>query len=181
MGDTVSRTVAGVELQVVRGDIARQADVEAVVNAANAELRSGGGVAGALHRAAGPQLAEAGRRLAPLRPGEAVVTDGFDLPNRYVIHVLGPVHGVDEPSDALLAQGYREALARAEEQGVTSLALPLLSTGAFGYPLDEGARVAVRTLAEAAPTLRTVRRLRFVAYDEGARAAVVRELERLPA
>lgn len=179
MENVVTRSVAELQLELARGDIARQDDVEAVVNAANAELRSGGGVAGALHRAAGPALAEAGRPLAPLRPGQAVVTDAFDLPNRVVIHVLGPVYGVDEPSDALLAQGYREALARAEEQGIASVAFPLISTGAFGYPLDAGASLAVDTVAARAPTLRSVRTVRFVAFDAAAHDALARALDEL--
>ena len=85
------RTVHGVTVECVQGDITSQDDVTAIVNAANAELRSGGGVAGAIHRAAGPGLAEEARPLAPIRPGEAVMTSGHNLPNRYVIHALGPV------------------------------------------------------------------------------------------
>lgn len=158
----------GVEIECVVGDIARQPDVDAVVNAANAELRTGGGVAGAIHRAAGPGLEEACRPLAPIRPGEAVVTGAHDLPNEHVIHCLGPVHGRDEPADELLESCYREALARAEEEGVTSVAFPAISTGAFGYPLPEAARVALRTVWEAAPGLESVRRIRFALFDDRA-------------
>ena len=91
------RTVHGVSVECVRGDITSQEDVAAIVNAANAELRSGGGVAGAIHRAAGPGLAREARPLAPISPGEAVITGAHDLPNRYVIHTLGPVYGQDRP------------------------------------------------------------------------------------
>lgn len=171
--------VEGVVIRCVHGDIAAQADVEAVVNAANAELRPGGGVAGALHRAAGPELEEAGRPLAPIRPGEAVITPGFDLPNPYVIHVLGPVYGRDKPGAALLTAGYRQALQRAEEHGVASVAFPAISTGAFGYPVEEAAEIALRAVLEAVPTLDAVREVRFVLYSEGDLAVHERALERL--
>lgn len=158
----------GVEIECVVGDIADQPDVEAVVNAANAELRTGGGVAGAIHRAAGPGLEEACRPLAPIDPGEAVVTGGHDLPNDHVIHCLGPVYGRDEPADELLESCYREALDRAEEEGIASVAFPAISTGAFGYPLEDAARVAVGAVWEAAPGLGHVQRIRFTLFDERA-------------
>lgn len=157
--------VGTVTLELVRGDIAAQDDVEAVVNAANAELRTGGGVAGALHRAAGPELAEAGRPLAPIEPGEAVITPAFDLPNEHVIHCLGPVYGRDEPSDELLASCYREALQLAEHHELDSIAFPAISTGAFRYPGEEAAHVALGTVLDAMPGLESVRRIRFVLYS----------------
>lgn len=168
---------AVLELRV--GDIARQEGFDAVVNAANAELRTGGGVAGALHRAAGPGLAEEGRPLAPIRPGEAVITSGHDLPNPWVIHCLGPVHGRDHPADELLASCYREALRIAEERGLASVAFPAISTGAFGYPPEDAARVALRTVCEAMPGLGSVRRIRFVLYDERALRIHARALSEL--
>lgn len=155
-------------LELTQGDITRQDEFDAVVNAANAELQPGGGVAGAIHRAAGPALAAAGRQYAPIAPGQAVITDGFKLPNRYVIHCLGPVYGVDRPSDELLAACYRNALELADARDIASIALPALSTGAFGYPMREAAEVALRTMLEVLPTLETVRRVRFVLYDERA-------------
>src|SRR5690554_4254998 len=145
-----------------QGDIAQQTDMDAVVNAANAELRPGGGVAGALHRAAGPELDRACRPLAPIRPGEAVITEAFGLPNRHVIHCLGPVYGVDEPADELLAACYRHALELAEREGLRSLAFPAISTGAFGYPLRAATEIALATVLEAAPRLASVRLIRFV-------------------
>lgn len=157
-------TVGDVEIELARGDIARQPDVDAVVNAANAELRIGGGVAGAIHRTAGPGLEEETRPLAPIRPGEAVITSGHDLPNPHVIHCLGPVHGRDEPSDELLASCYRRALALAEEAGLRSVAFPAISTGAFGYPMDEAARIALRTVAREAAGLESVHLVRFVLH-----------------
>lgn len=160
----------GVKLQLKRGDIASQGDIEAVVNAANAQLRTGGGVAGAIHRAAGPGLAEETRPMAPIEPGEAVISGAHDLPNEYVIHCLGPVYGRDEPSDELLADCYRNALDLAEEHGIASVAFPSISTGAFGYPMDAAARVAFRTVMERAPGLGAVRLVRFVLWGEEALA-----------
>lgn len=161
-------TRQGVTLQFTQGDIAAQPGVEAVVNAANAQLRTGGGVAGALHRAAGPGLAEEGRPLAPIQPGEAVITGGHDLPNAHVLHCLGPVYGRDEPADDLLARCYRRALRLAEEHEIASVAFPALSTGAFGYPLEEATAVALGAVREALPELKAVRIIRFVLFDQKA-------------
>ncbi len=153
-------------LELTRGDIAHQQDMAAVVNAANAQLATGGGVAGALHRAAGPGLAEECRPLAPIAPGAAVITGAHGLPNDHVIHCLGPVYGRDEPAEELLASCYRRALALAEEAGIESVAFPAISAGAFGYPLDEAAAVAVDTVMDAATHLEHVRQVRFVLYAE---------------
>jgi O-acetyl-ADP-ribose deacetylase (regulator of RNase III) len=158
-----------ISVQCVVGDIAQQPDVDAVVNAANAQLRIGGGVAGALHRAAGPGLAEEGRPMAPIAPGQAVLTGGHNLPNRWVIHCLGPVYGVDNPEDQLLADCYRNALTLADEHGIERLAFPALSTGAFGYPAKQAAQVCATTLEAILPTLHKVRLIRFVLFDEAAR------------
>lgn len=156
----------GVVLVCLKGDITRQSDLDAVVNAANAELRPGGGVAGAIHRAAGPALDAACRPLAPIRPGEAVITAGFGLPNPWVIHCLGPVYGVDEPADRLLAACYRHAVDLAEQQGLASIGFPALSTGAFGYPMAEAAEVAFRELLSRCEQLRYVRHIRFVLFSD---------------
>ena len=161
------------------GDLAAQGDCDAVVNAANAELMPGGGVAGALHRAAGPELAEACRPLAPIQPGQAVITEAFALPNRYVIHCLGPVYGVDEPGEELLVACYRNAFQRAEEHGLASLAVPAISTGAFGFPMERAARVAAGAIREHAPRLERVRWLRFVLADAAARQVHDQVLEEL--
>ena len=160
------RTVHGVTIECVRGDITSQDDVTAIVNAANAELRSGGGVAGAIHRAAGPELEEEASPLAPISPGEAVITGGHGLPNRYVIHALGPVYGQDRPERELLASCYRNALALAEETGIDSVAFPAISTGVFGYPVEEAAEVALGTVVEEAQRLERVRLIRFVLFGE---------------
>ena len=166
-GGNMERELAGgVKVEVVQGDVTAQEDVEAIVNAANARLESGGGVAGAIHDAAGPGLAEEARPLAPIGPGEAVVTSGHNLPNRYVIHALGPVYGQDHPEAELLADCYRNSLALAEERGISSVAFPALSTGVFGYPKREAAEVALRAVIEVAESLRSVRLVRFVLFGE---------------
>lgn len=179
-GGNMERELAGgVKVEVVQGDVTAQEDVEAIVNAANARLESGGGVAGAIHAAAGPGLTEEARPLAPIGPGEAVVTSGHNLPNRYVIHALGPVYGQDHPEAELLADGYRNSLALAEERGISSVAFPALSTGVFGYPKREAAEVALRTVIEEAESLRSVRLVRFVLFGEEDREVYEDTLARL--
>src|SRR6056297_542240 len=159
---------ATVSIEIVQGDIAAQPDLDAVVNAANAELRIGGGVAGAIHRAAGPELERACRPLAPIAPGQTVVTEAFELPNRYVIHVLGPRFGIDEPADELLATAYGNALSRCREYRIGSVGFPAISAGAFGFPLEAAARIAVETIKSGAPEGLKVR---FVLFDPESRAA----------
>lgn len=155
-----------VTIECAQGDIAHQPDVEAIVNAANAQLRIGGGVAGAIHRAAGPGLEEECRLVAPIQPGEAVITGGHELPNRHVIHCLGPVYGVDKPAERLLASCYRNALQLAERHDIRSLAFPAISTGAFGYPMEPAAQVAFASVLDMKPKLSTVALIRFVLFRE---------------
>jgi len=159
--------IENITFELKRGDIASQDDMQAVVNAANAELKIGGGVAGAIHRAAGKGLAEEATPMAPIKPGEAVITGGHDLPNEYVIHCLGPVFGRDKPEDKLLASCYKNALARAEENGIDSIAFPSISTGAFGYPMKEAARVAFKTVKDEVKSLESVKLIRFVLWQRG--------------
>lgn len=163
-----TRLLEGVTISIVVGDIVDQPDMDAIVNAANAELMPGGGVAGAIHRAAGPGLAEECRPLAPISPGEAVITGGHGLPNPHVIHCLGPVYGRDQPEEALLADCYRNALTLADENGLQSVASPAISTGAFGFPMEPAADVAVSTVLQEAPDLRSVSTVRFVLTGEDA-------------
>ena len=162
----MQKSVGGVTIECVQGDISSQPDVDAVVNAANARLTTGGGVAGALHRAAGPGLEEECRPLAPISPGQAVITGAHDLPNKHVIHTLGPVYGSDRPEDELLSRCYRNSLSLAEENALVSVALPALSTGAFGYPLEEAAEVALKAVVEEARLLQNVSLVRFVLFSE---------------
>ncbi len=161
-------TAGEVTIEITAGDIAAQKDMLAVVNAANARLVSGGGVAGALHRAAGPGLEEECRLLAPIKPGEVVITGGHNLSNRYVIHCLGPVFGVDRPEDKLLAACYRNALYLAEERRISSIAFPSISTGAFGYPVRAAAEIAFKAVKEMLKVLREVKLIRFVLHDQSA-------------
>jgi O-acetyl-ADP-ribose deacetylase (regulator of RNase III) len=154
-----------VEIEVVIGDITHER-VDAIVNAANSGLRGGGGVDGAIHRAAGPELAHAAGALAPCAPGDAKATPGFGLdpPVRHVIHTVGPVwHGGTSGEPEVLASCYRRSLEIADQLGATSIAFPAISTGVYGYPSGAAARVAVAAIREA--TTR-VRRIRLVAYSE---------------
>lgn len=155
-----------VTIEIVQGDIAAQDDVTAVVNAANAQLQSGGGVAGAIHRAAGPELAKECRPLSPIEPGQAVITGGHELPNDYVIHTLGPIYGSDKPEDELLASCYRNSLERAEEKSIDAIAFPAISTGAFGYPLEEATDVALKTIVDSTESLKHVSLIRFVLFSD---------------
>ncbi|MBO4205986.1 O-acetyl-ADP-ribose deacetylase [Micromonospora echinofusca] len=163
-------------IEVVRGDITAQ-QVDAIVNAANESLLGGGGVDGAIHRAAGPRLAEAGSALAPCPPGDAKATPAFDLdpPVRHVIHTVGPVweggaHGEAE----VLASCYRRSLAVADELGARTVAFPAIATGVYGFPAEQAARIAVSTI-RSTPT--GVELVRLVAFDEATRALLAAALD----
>ncbi len=162
----MEREISGVIIECVKGDIVKQPDVAAIVNAANAQLRIGGGVAGAIHRTAGPGLEEECLPLAPIEPGEAVITSGHKLPNKYVIHCLGPIFGRDKPEHELLANCYRNALLLAEEYEIESIAFPAISTGAFGYPVEDAAEISLKTVSEMADELENVKRVRFVLHSD---------------
>jgi O-acetyl-ADP-ribose deacetylase (regulator of RNase III) len=161
-------------LEATHGDITAER-VDSVVNAANRRLLGGGGVDGAIHRAAGAERLQAAcRAIGECPPGRAVVTDGFDLPARFIIHTVGPVwQGGTAGEPETLAACYRNALALADEVGARSVAFPAISTGVYGYPLGQAAEVAVTT-ARAADTDVTL--IRFVAFDA---ATLARYLELL--
>ena len=166
-----------VKVECIRGNIAEQQDMDVIVNAANAELLPGSGVAGAIHSAAGPGLAEEGRALAPIRPGQAVISSAHELPNQHVIHCLGPVYGVDEPSDRLLAECFRNALLLADRHKLTSIAFPAISTGVFGYPLQDAAAVAMKAVSDTLAELNSVRLVRFVLFSDEDRKVFEQALE----
>ncbi|MEW5760244.1 MAG: macro domain-containing protein [Candidatus Thermoplasmatota archaeon] len=146
--------------------MASQNGFDAIVNAANADLKPGGGVAGVIHRAAGKGLYEECKQLAPIKTGEAVITSGHNLPNRYVIHTLGPIYGVDENPAEKLADSYRNSIKKAEENQLKSIAFPAISTGFFGYPMKEAAHIAFSTILKLIPKLRFIKHIRFVLYSD---------------
>lgn len=166
-------------LEAVSGDITNQ-QVDAIVNAANSTLYGGGGVDGAIHRAAGPKLLEAcsevRRTTWPhgLPTGEAVATDAFDLPCRWVIHTVGPNRHIGQTDPALLRSCFTRSLAVAGELGATSVAFPAISAGVYGWDVEEVARIAVE--AARADTPAGVELVRFVLFGEGALAAFTRAL-----
>lgn len=152
------------QLRAVRADITTLT-TDAIVNAANERLAPGGGVCGAIHRAAGPALAAACAAIGHCPPGEARLTPGFDLPARWVVHAVGPIwHGGHRREAELLASCYREAVAVADAAGATSIAFPAISTGIYGYPPEEAAVVAVTTLRTVEP--RHLAEAVLVAFDE---------------
>jgi len=154
-----------VSLRAVLADITTL-EVDAIVNAANEQLLPGGGVCGAIHRAAGPELAEACARVAPCPAGEARITPGFNLPARLVIHAVGPRwFGGNQGEPELLAGAYRSAFRLAHESRVRSIAFPAISTGIFGYPLQSATAIAVRVTREVAPAS-GVEEVVFVCYSE---------------
>lgn len=138
----------GAHLELIVADIT-SLDVDAIVNAANESLGGGGGVDGAIHQVAGPELAATARRLAPCPTGDAVMTPGFNLPARHVIHTVGPVwHGGRSGEAELLASCYRRSLQVAGEAGLRSIAFPAISTGIYGYPKEHAAAIAVNTVRD---------------------------------
>jgi O-acetyl-ADP-ribose deacetylase (regulator of RNase III) len=152
-------------IEAVRADITTEA-VDAVVNAANASLLGGGGVDGAIHRAAGPQLLDACRALGGCATGDAKATPGFALPARWVIHTVGPVwRGGGSGEADLLASCYRRSLEVAAALGARSVAFPAISTGVYGYPADDAATVAVDAI-RSTPTPTSVELVRLVAFDD---------------
>lgn len=157
--------IAEATLELVQGDITEQ-DTEAIVNAANPALLGGGGVDGAIHRAGGPEILAECRLLGGCPPGEARITTGGRLKARHVIHAVGPVYyggGAGEPD--LLAGAYRHSLELASEHGLRSVAFPSISTGAYGYPVEEAAPIALRTVIDYLRAHPEIELVRFVLFD----------------
>lgn len=166
-------------IELVLGDITRE-HVDAIVNAANAELRGGGGVDGAIHRAGGPEIMAECRKIGYCAPGEAVITGAGKLPARFVIHAVGPVWkggGADE--ELLLASCHERALELAREHGCRTVAFPAISTGAYGYPPQLAAPVALAATSDALIRLPLIEKVRFVFVDEKLRGAYEQALAKL--
>jgi O-acetyl-ADP-ribose deacetylase (regulator of RNase III) len=154
-------------LEAARGDITAER-VDAIVNAANTTLLGGGGVDGAIHRAAGPGLLEECRRLGGCPTGEARITGGHGLPARHVIHTVGPVwSGGRRGEPDLLRSCYRRSLDLADERGLRSIAFPSISTGAYRFPIEDAARIAVETVREVTARPTSLELVRFVCFSEG--------------
>ena len=154
-------------IAVVQGDITRQG-VDAIVNAANTSLLGGGGVDGAIHRAAGPQLLEECRGLGGCATGDAKITPGYNLPARWVIHTVGPVwHGGDQNEDELLASCYRKSLALAEQHSIRTIAFPAISTGVYGFPKERATRIAVTEVKNFLERNSTMEKVMLVCFSEG--------------
>lgn len=163
-------------LEILQGDITKQ-QVDAVVNAANHTLLGGGGVDGAIHRAAGPRLIEACAELGGCNTGDAKATPGFDLPCKWVIHTVGPVwFGGGSGEEQALESCYRRSIEVAEQLGAESVAFPAISTGTFGFPPGRAARIAVRTLKSLAT--QKVKLGRLVAFDPQTMQQLTAELEK---
>ena len=166
------------KIEIARGDITTFR-VDAIVNAANTTLLGGGGVDGAIHRGAGPELLAECRTLGGCRPGEAKITRGYRLPARFVIHTVGPVwRGGKCGEPDTLANCYRNSLRIAVENGIKTLAFPAISCGAYGYPLLEAAQIAVKTTRDFLATVDRIDKVTFVLWGEDVYAAYRQALEK---
>ncbi|AZR59142.1 O-acetyl-ADP-ribose deacetylase [Eikenella corrodens] len=164
-------------LEVCQADITTLA-VDVIVNAANSSLLGGGGVDGAIHRAAGPELLAECRRLGGCRTGEAKITQGYRLPARWVVHTVGPVwRGGQHDEAKLLAAAYANSLRLAAEQGAQSIAFPCISTGVYGYPMYEAAKIAVQAVRETLPQCPQIERVVFCCFSQQDAALYRRLLE----
>ena len=156
----------GERVRLVTGDITLQ-ESDAIVNAANSSLLGGGGVDGAIHRAAGPELLDECRKVGPCPTGEARVTRGYRLRAKWVIHTVGPVwRGGSEDEDRLLAQCYRQCFKAASSHGIRTIVFPAISTGAYGFPPQRAAAIAVQEISKSLATYPSIERVTIVAFDE---------------
>ena len=184
MADKLSYTVNRAELSIVQGDITRQ-ETDAIVNAANSSLMGGGGVDGAIHRAGGPAILEECKKIVaghgPLPTGQAVITTAGNMPSKHVIHTVGPVwHGGARGEAGLLASAYHKSLEMAAAAKLASISFPSISTGAYGYPVDQAARVALAEVVSFFGKTTSVKKVVFVLYDSrtfDSYAAALREIK----
>ena len=175
----VKTTIQQCLLELVQGDITRH-DTDAIVNAANSSLLGGGGVDGAIHRAAGPQLLEATRKLNGCKTGYAKMTAGYHLAARHIIHAVGPVYRrSDENVPKLLASAYRTSLEIAAEHQLESIAFPAISTGVYGYPMREAADIALGTTCEFLSGSSSLQTVRFVLFTDDALQVFANALDQL--
>ncbi len=173
-----TRSFNGVTLALLEGDIV-SVRVEAIVNAANSGLLGGGGVDGAIHRAGGPAIMAECRKIGGCQSGRAVATTAGNLPATYVFHAVGPVYGYDAAAEDLLASAYQSCLDLAEQYKLESIAFPALSTGAYRFPLDLAARIALRTIIEHIRRPTTLRQVILVLYGARAYQVFARALEEI--
>lgn len=183
MQDSISRIINRSRLSIIQGDITRQ-DTDAIVNAANSSLMGGGGVDGAIHHAGGPAILEECRKIVArqgrLPAGQAVITTAGNMPSRYVIHTVGPIwHGGTAGEATLLASAYRESLKLAAENNLTTISFPSISTGAYSYPLDEAAHIALETVATFLTEDSSIEEVVFVLFDSRTFEAYAAALEHL--
>lgn len=166
-------------LSLVKGDITLQ-NTEAIVNAANSRLVGGGGVDGAIHRAGGPRIMEECRKIGGCPTGGAVITTGGNLQARYVIHAVGPIYKDGKHGEAdLLASAYSRSLDRAIENNIKTIAFPSISTGAYGYPIEEAAGIALKTIIDFLKATRGIELVRFVLFSDRDFGVYSKTIERL--
>jgi len=166
-------------IEIIKGDITKQS-VDAIVNAANCSLLGGGGVDGAIHRAAGPELLKECRTLNGCRTGEAKITKGYNLPAKFVIHTPGPVwHGGNKNEPALLASCYRSCLELASEYGCKTVDFPSISTGVYHFPLEKASEIAIKAIAEYLFEHSEIERVRMVCFDDRTKDYYEAALEKL--
>jgi O-acetyl-ADP-ribose deacetylase len=169
------------KLMIVEGDITRE-ETDAIVNAANSGLRGGGGVDGAIHCAGGPVIMEECRKIGHCPTGQAVITMGGNLKARHVIHTVGPVYSNGNRNEAgLLKSAYLESLKLASKKGLKSVSFPAISTGAYGYPLNEAARIALQTAIDYLKEHQEIERVRFVLFGKSTYGVFAEELQKLSA
>lgn len=171
-----TRTINGVTLALLQGDIT-QVRADAIVNAANSGLRGGGGVDGAIHDAGGPSIMAECRKIGGCPTGSAVATTAGNLPVKYVFHAVGPIYHGRKEDAQLLASAYQSCLNLAEQKGIESIAFPSLSTGVYGYPLEEAAPVALRTIIEHIKKPTSLKQVTMVLYGNRAYQAFEKALQ----